>query len=126
MNDDFLDSVQLMLQNLKTPYKYYSNEPNHTIDFKVKYHKYNCSDGRFDEINKIYTKYVMKFYQTIEKDLEYIINSPSTIAGIFKYYHTDMHLKQGICVLYFGNIPVRVWQMSFDFPKEFKKLYDIK
>lgn len=40
---------------------------------------------------KIVSSYVEKmereFFQMIERDLEYLINSPSTINSIFKYYN---------------------------------------
>lgn len=60
------------------------------------------------EISKI----LLEWYGFIEKDLEYIINSPSTVNKIFKYYSIAWSECNSICTLFFGDVPIRSWRMG--------------
>lgn len=56
-------------------------------------------------------KILLEWYGLIEKDLEYIINSPSTVNKILGYY-TIAWSENDSCTLFFGDVPIRSWRME--------------
>lgn len=83
MNDDFLDSVSLMMNSLS----YKSNSNKH----------YRFEDN-YQPVREI-TNYMMEeWYKMIENSLKYFSNCPSSIKSISKYYK-----------LYFDNYNERYW-----------------
>ena len=79
----------------------------------------------YKPIQRLTDKLLHEYYQMIEKDLEKIINSPSTINSIFKYYRVvgwqeDMN---HYLVFYYNDEWIVVKTYSID---EFIRDYHLK
>ena len=92
-------------------------KPNSDKEFDIKEinklsgeQSYTFKTG-LNSLNFFALKKRLELYAKIEKDLEYILNGPSTINKVLTYYSINWTEDGLCCALFFEDYMVKVWTL---------------